>query len=84
MAKYAKLGRPIGIIHYPSSEEYNTEVFGANRLILEKGKDGLAQMTDLKKASMLNVRSILTLSGKNDYDKLIKEIENKETGLLLY
>ena len=82
LAKFAKLGRPIGIIHYPSSEEYNTDVFGANRLIVEKGKDGLAQMIDLKKASSLNVGNILTLSGKEDYDKLINEIENQKTVLL--
>lgn len=82
LAKYAKLGRPIGIIHYPSSEEYYTEVFGANRLIVEKGKDGLAQMIDLKKISSLNVGSILTLSGKEDYDKLIKEMETPKTGML--
>ena len=82
LAKYAKLGRPIGIIHYPSSEEYYTEVFGANRLIVEKGKDGLAQMIDLKKISSLNVGNILTLSGKEDYDKLIKEIEKQGASLL--
>lgn len=83
LAKYAKLGRPIGIIHYPSSEEYNTEIFGANRLIIEKGEDGLAQMINLKKASSINVGRIVTLSGKDDYEKLIREIENKSTGLLL-
>ena len=39
-------------------------------------------MIDLKKASSLNVGSILTLSCKEDYDKLIKEMENPKTGLL--
>lgn len=81
LEKFVKLGRPLGIIHFPASEEYNTEVFGANRLILEKGKEGLAQMLDLKKSSSLNVGSIVALSGKDDYDKLIREIENKEVGL---
>lgn len=81
LAKYARLGRPIGIIHYPSSEEYNTDIFGANRLIIEKGKEGLAQMIDLKKTSSLNVGSLIPLSSKDDYDKLIQEIENKEMSL---
>lgn len=81
LAKYAKLGRPIGIIHYPSSEEYNTDIFGANRLIIVKGKEGLAQMIDLKKTSSLNVGSLIPLSSKDDYDKLIQEIENKEMSL---
>ena len=34
LSKFAKLGRPIGVIHYPSSEEYESESFGANRLIV--------------------------------------------------
>lgn len=32
LAKFAKLGRPIGVIHFPSSAEYQSESFGANRL----------------------------------------------------
>lgn len=83
LAKYVKLGRPIGVIHYPSSEEYNTDVFGANRLIVEKGKDGLAQMIDLKKVSSFNVGRLIALSDKGDYEKLIKEIETKEKEKLL-
>lgn len=79
LATYAKLNRPLGVIHYSSSEEYNTDVFGANRLIIEKGEDGLAQMIDMKKASSLNVGNIIALSGKDDYDKLIKEIEKHKT-----
>jgi DNA processing protein len=81
LAKFAKLGRPIGVVHYPSSEEYGTDIFGANRLILEHRKEGLAQMIDVKKSSSLNVGSIIALSSKEDYDKLIREIENKEVGL---
>ena len=82
LAKFAKLGRPIGIIHYPSSEEYSTDVFGANRLIIEKGKEGLAQMIDLKKTSSLNIGSIITLACKEDYNKLIRDMENKGTDML--
>lgn len=81
LSKFAKLGRPIGVVHYPSSEEYGTDIFSSNRLILEHGKEGLAQMIDLKKTSSLNVGSIIALSGKEDYDKLILEIENREVGL---
>jgi DNA processing protein len=81
LSKFAKLGRSIGVVHYPSSEEYGTDIFGANRLILEHGKEGLAQMIDVKKPSSLNVGSIIALSSKEDYDKLIQEIENREVGL---
>ena len=77
LAKFSKLGRPIGIIHFPSSEEYNTDIFGANRLILEKKMDGLAQMINVKKTSSLNVGEILALSSKDDYAKFIREIRFK-------
>ena len=74
MSKFAKLGRPIGVVHYPSSEEYYSDSFGANRLIVEKGKTGLTQMLDLKKISSINADKIIPLMGKDDYDKLIQEI----------
>lgn len=70
LAKFAKLGRPIGVIHFPSSAEYQSESFGANRLIAEKGKDGLAQMIGLKKTSSINIGPLIVLSNKDDYNKL--------------
>ena len=82
LAKYSKLGRPIGIIHYPSSKEYATDVFGANRLILEKGKEGIGQMLDIKKGSTLNVGEILAISDKSDYEKLIKVTQSHMFGKL--
>lgn len=82
LAKYSKLGRPIGIIHYPSSKEYATDVFGANRLILEKGKEGIGQMLDIKKSSTLNVGEILAISDKSDYEKLIKVTQSHMFGKL--
>lgn len=81
LEKFVKLGRPLGIIHFPTSEEYNTDVFGANRLIIEKGKEGLAQMLDLKKISSINVKKILAFTCKSDYDSLIDEIEYKPNNL---
>ena len=48
-----KIGRPLGVIHFPTSEEYNTDIFGANRLIIEKGVNGIAQMLGLKKTSSI-------------------------------
>lgn len=74
LAKYAKLGRPIGVVHYPSSAEYSSGVFGANRLIIEKGRQGLAQMIGLKKESSMNVGPIISLSSKDDYDLFIQEM----------
>ena len=74
LAKFAKLGRPIGVIHYPTSTEYQSESFGANRLIVEKGKDGLAQIIGLKKTSAINTGPLIVLSSKDDYNRLIKSM----------
>ena len=79
---FSKLGRPIGVIHFPSSEEYNTDIFGANRLIIEKGTEGIAQMTGIKKASSVNVDDIVTMSCKADYETLVSLINKKDNNTL--
>lgn len=76
LSKYAKLGRPIGIIHYPISSEYNSDLFAANRLIVEKGKEGISQIIGLKKKSSINTGPIIVLSNKEDYNNLIQSISN--------
>lgn len=82
LSKFAKLGRPIGVIHYPSSEKYESESFGANRLIVEKGKEGIAQIIGLKKASSLNTGELIVLSNKDDYNKLIKSMSISKSNVL--
>ena len=82
LAKFAKLGRPIGVIHYPSCEEYGTDIFSANRLIIENGMNGLAEMIGIKKVASLNAGSIIPLTSKADYDKLIQEIDSKNNNSL--
>lgn len=82
LAKFAKLGRPIGVIHFPSSAEYQSESFGANRLIAEKGKDGLAQMIGLKKTTSINIGPLIILSNKDDYNKLIQSMSIANNNVL--
>lgn len=74
LAKFAKLGRPIGVIHYPTSAEYQSESFGANRLIVEEGRDGLAQIIGLKKTSVINTCPLIVLSSKDDYKMFINYV----------
>lgn len=76
---FSKLGRPIGVIHFPSSTEYSSELFGANRLIVEKKIDGLAEMLDVKKTSSLSVGKIIPLTNKSDYEILVNEINSTKT-----
>ena len=82
LAKFAKLGRPIGVIHYPASEEYKSDSFGANRLIVEKGVDGLAQIIGIKKMSSINAGSLVVLTSKDDYNSLIQTISDSHCNVL--
>ncbi len=82
LAKFAKLGRPIGVIHFPTSAEYQSESFGANRLIAEEGKDGLAQIIGLKKTSAIKTGPLFVLSSKDDYNRLIKSMSNANNNTL--
>ena len=74
LASYAKLGRALGVIHYPSSKEYNSDTFGANRLIVEHKNVGIAKMINLKTVSKLNIKSITVLQSKDDYKSFVQEI----------
>lgn len=74
LASYAKLERTLGVIHFPNSEEYKTEVFGANRLIIEKQKEGVAEIIGLKKTNNIKLRSIITIESKADYETFSSRI----------
>lgn len=82
LAKFAKLGRPIGVIHYPTSAEYGSESFGANRLIVDKGIEGLSQIIGVKKSSSLSVGKIISLSSKADYDIFLNALSHPENHYL--
>lgn len=81
IASFAKLGRALGVIHYPTSLEYNNESFGANRLIVEQKIEGIAKMINLKSVSKVNVKSITVLESKADYSSFVQEI-SKQCNLL--
>lgn len=74
LAAFAKLGRTLGVIHYPSSKEYNSDTFGANRLIVEHKNAGIAKMINLKTVSRLDIKSITVLQSKDDYKSFVQEI----------
>lgn len=70
--KFVKLGRVVGIVHFPRDPEYQDDVFGANRLIISEGERGLAKFVGLKTNKTLNIRGIIPIRGKDDY-KLFEE-----------
>lgn len=65
LATFAKLNRPLGVICYDSSEEYQTDdSFSANRLIQTKNIEGVAEFTGVKKPKTSCLQLIKT---KDDY-----------------
>lgn len=73
--KFIKLGRVIGVVDFASNAEFQDDVFGANRLILEKGEAGLAEFVGLKTTKTLNVKDIIPISSKEDYQLFEKALQ---------
>ena len=78
--KFVKLGRVIGIVHFPTNPEYQDDIFGANRLIIEEKEYGLTKFVSLKSVKTLNVKAIIPITSKDDYkafeDKLTVQLED--------
>ena len=57
--------------HAPTSEEYQSDTFEANRVIISEQKDGLARFVGLqnyKKRKKIELSSIIPVQGKAYYD----------------
>lgn len=76
LATFAKLPRVLGVIHFPSSEEYQSEKFEANRVIISEQKEGIAKFIGLKTTKKIELTSIIPIQGKADYDLFSLKIEN--------
>jgi len=75
LKSFAKTERPLGIINFKENKEYqNDDIFSANRLILEKGIEGIAEMCEIKKITEIRTKSIIPISKKSDYLTIEKEI----------
>ena len=78
---FCKLSRPIGVIEYKKSSEYETEVFGANRLILEKGRLGLAEFIGGENVKQLNPSRIVSIQSVSEYESFIRYMFNEKKSL---
>lgn len=76
LATFAKLPRTLGVIHFPSSNEYQSEKFEANRVIISEHKEGLAKFVGLKTTKKIELSSIVPIQGKADYDIFLSKIES--------
>ncbi len=81
IASFAKLGRAMGIVHYPASNEYMSDSFSANRLIVEKKNEGVAEIINLKSTSKLNISSITIIESKNDYAAFSHQMDKTSQAL---
>jgi DNA processing protein len=82
LGEFSRLGRVIGVIHHPSSPEFYTDVFGANRLILEKKEFGIAEILGKKTTKSIDVKEIVAISGKEDYQRFMESTFSEPEALL--
>lgn len=72
---FCSLYRPMGIVKYIASEEFNNdESFGANRLIIKKGIVGVAEFCGYKTTKAICISDIVPISSTDDYQKLLDKI----------
>lgn len=82
ISSFSKLGRHLGIIHFPSSKEYNNENFSANILIANKKIEGIAEMIEIKNVAKINIKSITIIQSKNDYASFVKKMKESNVQTL--
>lgn len=68
LSTFVKLARTLGVIHFPSSNEYREESFGANRIIVSEKIAGIAKMIGLKTEKKICLKTIMPIQGKSDYE----------------
>lgn len=65
---FSEVKRPIGVVVFESSPEYqNSEEFSANRLLNAENKKGILKMCDIKKEESLKISQIIKIAGITDY-----------------
>lgn len=71
---FSRLPRVLGVIHYPSSKEYESDFFEANRTIVNDGMSGVAKIVGSKTKNNISLSSIVPISRKEDYEIFKSEI----------
>lgn len=82
IGEFSRLGRVLGVIHHPTAQEYFTDVFGANRLIIEKKEAGVAEILGKRTIQSINVREIVTITGREDYQRFMESTFSEPETLL--
>jgi len=72
---FSYLNRPLAVIEYQKSEEYQkSDIFAANRLIIDKKKEGIMTLCDIKKINSILISKIISLEKSEDYQIIEREI----------
>ena len=73
---YSSLNRPIGIIEFKNNQEFiQGDSFSGNRLLLKKGKEGIAEMCNINKNQLIKTSCIIPIREKGDYKQLEEAIK---------
>ena len=68
LKSFSELKRPIGVVAFESSPEYqSSEEFSANRLLITENRKGLLKMCDIKKIESLKTSQIIKIASITDY-----------------
>lgn len=78
LATFSRLPRVLGVVHFPTSEEYQTEKFEANRVIISGKKEGLARFVGLKTIKKIELTDIIPIKGREDYGIFLSKIEKTD------
>ena len=72
---FAGLNRPFGVIDFSQHVDFNKSIsFAANRIILQKKKEGIADFGKLKPDVSVRLSKIIGIKGLQDYEVLIDGI----------
>jgi DNA processing protein len=65
---FSELNRILGVISFQGNKNFEiAEQFSGNRLLLEKGIKGIAEMCDIKKMNSIKIKKTIELKSKGDY-----------------
>lgn len=81
---FSELERPLGIIEFKQHQEYSTEIFSGNRLILEKKEKGIAEFSEVKQLKNIKTNQIISISSKSDYELFSDKLNDKKKWLTLH
>jgi DNA processing protein len=65
---FSELNRVLGVISFQGNKDFEiAEQFSGNRLLLETGIEGIADMCDIKKSNTIKLKNIIPFKSKGDY-----------------